>query len=156
MIKTFLIHYVNSADSVNETTIKASDATEARRKLKQRLGKACYRIINVRELEFESVNLDMVGNAIGAFNELDKLYEEQTAFLMESKADTQNLINFAGVELASRFFSVKNKLKAPENDLYYWIKNKTVGDLTFILSCDILLMKILKSVDEESSSVLKI
>jgi hypothetical protein len=129
MIKTFLIHYVNSADSVNETTIKASDATEARRKLKQRLGKACYRIINVRELEFESIDLNMVGNTISTFNELDKLYEEQTTLLIESKADTQNLIDFAGAELAARFFNIKNKLKAPENDLYYWIKNKTASDL---------------------------
>jgi hypothetical protein len=49
--------------------------------------------------------------------------------LNEAKADTQNLINFAGEDLANRFLAVKNKLKAPENDLYYWIKNKTPEEL---------------------------
>lgn len=49
--------------------------------------------------------------------------------LVESKADTQKLIDFAGEDLANRFLAVKNKLKAPENDLYYWIKNKTVDEL---------------------------
>ena len=49
--------------------------------------------------------------------------------LTEAKADTQRLIDFAGNDLAQRFILVKSKLKAPENDLYYWIKNKTVDEL---------------------------
>ena len=49
--------------------------------------------------------------------------------LFETKADTQRLIDFAGEELANRFLKIKDKLKAPENDLYYWIKNKTVDEL---------------------------
>jgi hypothetical protein len=57
-----------------------------------------------------------------------RLYEE-LATLNEAKADTQRLIDFAGEELANRFLVVKDKLKAPENDLYYWIKNKTVDEL---------------------------
>jgi hypothetical protein len=56
------------------------------------------------------------------------LYEELSE-LNEAKADTQNLINFAGEDLANRFLAIKNKLKSPENDLYYWIKNKTPKDL---------------------------
>jgi hypothetical protein len=57
-----------------------------------------------------------------------QLYEELSE-LNEAKADTERLINFAGVDLANRFLAVKNRLKAPENDLYYWIKNKSVVDL---------------------------
>lgn len=125
-MKTFLIHYVSSADFVSETTIKAANVEEAKRKVKQKFGRDCYRIINIRELVNSSFNLDRVGNTLCTFNELDKLYEEA---ISESKADTQRLVDFAGQELASRFFAIRNKLKAPENDLYYWIKNKTVNEL---------------------------
>lgn len=52
------------------------------------------------------------------------LYETLSS-LEESKADTQRLIDFAGENLAKRFEEIKQRLKAPENDLYYWIKNKT-------------------------------
>jgi hypothetical protein len=53
----------------------------------------------------------------------------QAKALYEAKADTQRLIDFAGEDLAKRFIDIKNKLKAPENDLYYWIKNKSVEEL---------------------------
>lgn len=43
-------------------------------------------------------------------------------YITESKADEQKLIDFAGEDLAKQFFMLKNRLKAPENDLYYWIK----------------------------------
>jgi hypothetical protein len=56
-----------------------------------------------------------------------KLYESLWE-LTEAKADTQRLIDFAGEDLANRFLQIKNKLKAPENDLYYWIKNKTAEE----------------------------
>lgn len=49
--------------------------------------------------------------------------------LTEAKADTQRLIDFAGQDLADRFLKIKDKLKSPENDLYYWIKNKTAAEL---------------------------
>ena len=65
-----------------------------------------------------------------------KLYEEFRLYetlweepLTEAKADTQKLVDFAGQELADRFLAIKSKLKAPENDLYYWIKNKSVLEL---------------------------
>lgn len=54
--------------------------------------------------------------------------------LFEAKADTQRLIDFAGENLANRFLAVKNKLKAPANDLYYWINNKTVDELEQAIS----------------------
>ena len=57
-----------------------------------------------------------------------KLYEELDS-LTEAKADTQKLIDFAGEDLANRFLAVKSRLKSPENDLYYWIKNKSVEEL---------------------------
>lgn len=57
-----------------------------------------------------------------------KLYEELSE-LNEAKADTQKLVDFAGQELADRFLAVKTKLKAPENDLYYWIKKHSVEEL---------------------------
>lgn len=61
------------------------------------------------------------------------LYEELSE-LIESKADTQRLIDFAGEDLTSRFLAIKNKLKAPENDLYYWIQNKTPAELESLVS----------------------
>ena len=60
-------------------------------------------------------------------NDFIKLYEE-LSILNEAKADKQKLIDFAGPDLAARFEANKKKLKAPENDLYYWIKNKTVAE----------------------------
>lgn len=57
-----------------------------------------------------------------------RIYEELDQ-LNESKADTQKLIDFAGEDLANRFLANKNRLKTPENDLYYWIKNKTPEEL---------------------------
>ena len=127
LTKTFLIHYVNSVDSVNETVIKATTAEEAKRILKQKFRGDVRRVINIRELI--NSNFDIVSNMADAFNELDKLWEEFSESLTESKADTQRLVDFAGADLASRFFDIKNKLKAPENDLYYWIKNKSIEEL---------------------------
>ena len=127
LIKTFLIHYVNSVDSVNETVIKATTAEEAKRILKQKFRGDVRRVINIRELI--NSNFDLVGNMTDAFNELDKLWEEFSESLTESKTDTQKLVDFAGADLAGRFFDIKNKLKAPENDLYYWIKNKSIEEL---------------------------
>ena len=54
--------------------------------------------------------------------------------LTEAKADNQRLIDFAGQELADRFLAIKDKLKAPENDLYYWIKNKTTDELEQVIT----------------------
>jgi hypothetical protein len=44
----------------------------------------------------------------------------------EAKQDEQNLIDFAGDSLAKRFLSIKNRLKSPENDIYYWLKKDVV------------------------------
>jgi hypothetical protein len=62
-----------------------------------------------------------------------KLWEELSE-LNEAKADTEKLINFAGEELAKKFLALKVKLKAPENDLYYWIKTKTPDELASFLA----------------------
>lgn len=62
------------------------------------------------------------------------LYETMWDSLKEAKADIQNLADFAGADLASRFLAVRNRLKAPENDLYYWIKNKTPEELELAIS----------------------
>jgi hypothetical protein len=62
-------------------------------------------------------------------NEEFLLIYEELSELNEAKADTQRLIDFAGEDLANRFLAAKGKFKYPENDLYYWIKNKTVADL---------------------------
>ncbi len=61
-------------------------------------------------------------------NDFMKLYEELSE-LNEAKEDIQRLVAFAGQELADRFLAVKPKLKAPENDLYYWIKKHSVEEL---------------------------
>ena len=66
-----------------------------------------------------------------------KLYEELSV-LHESKQDVLNFKRYimaAGVNEAGadrwiqRFNKLKQILKAPQNDYYYWIKNKTVGEL---------------------------
>ena len=54
-------------------------------------------------------------------------YPSTTVFA--SKQDEQNLTDFAGEEVAQKFLSLRKKLKSPENDLYYWIKNKTPEEL---------------------------
>lgn len=63
---------------------------------------------------------------------LNKLKESK--HLTEAKADTQRLVDFAGEDLANRFLAIRNTLKAPENDLYYWIKNKTTDELAQFIS----------------------
>ncbi len=45
-------------------------------------------------------------------------------YLIESKADQQKLIDYVGEDTAKLFFSVKNRLKSPENDIYYWLKKE--------------------------------
>lgn len=65
--------------------------------------------------------------------EFMQIYEELDQ-LNEAKADMQNLIDFAGEDLANRFLNVKNRLKSPENDLYYWVKNKTPEDLELAIT----------------------
>jgi hypothetical protein len=67
------------------------------------------------------------------YEEFLKLYEE-LSILNEAKADTKKLIDFAGDDLANRFMAVKHRLKYPENDLYYWIKNKSVWELEAVVS----------------------
>ena len=44
----------------------------------------------------------------------------------EAKQDEQRLIDFAGDSLAKRFLAIKNRLKSPENDIYYWLKKDVV------------------------------
>jgi hypothetical protein len=61
------------------------------------------------------------------------IYEELSS-LNEAKADIQKLVDFAGADLAKRFLLVKNNFKAPENDLYYWIKYKTPADLERVVT----------------------
>lgn len=62
------------------------------------------------------------------------LYETMWDSLSEAKTDIQKLIDFAGEDLANRFVAIKNKFKSPENDLYYWIKNKTPEELEHAIS----------------------
>lgn len=70
--------------------------------------------------------------------------------LFESKADEQKLIDFVGEELAQKFFKLKDRLKAPENDLYYWIKQGDPQLLRDKLD-DILSVKTRKEKDVEAS-----
>lgn len=62
-------------------------------------------------------------------NLLKDLHLDTEESLVESKADELRLIDFAGEDLAKRFLAIRRRFKSPENDLYYWIKNKTVDDL---------------------------
>lgn len=47
--------------------------------------------------------------------------------------DLQKLISFVGIPEANRFHILKTRLHAPENDQYYWIRNKTPQELTEFL-----------------------
>lgn len=62
-----------------------------------------------------------------------ELYEE-LSILNEAKADTQKLIDFAGEDLANRFLTIKNRLKAPKNDLYYWIRQGSPEELEAVVT----------------------
>ena len=42
--------------------------------------------------------------------------------LVEAKADNDKLIAYVGQKEADRFFSLKDRLKGEERDLYYWLK----------------------------------
>ena len=46
----------------------------------------------------------------------------ESTLLNESKADTQKLIDYAGEELANKFLSLRQRIKPPYNDIYYWLK----------------------------------
>jgi hypothetical protein len=76
--------------------------------------------------------------------EFISVYEELSN-LNEAKADTQQLVDFAGKDLADRFLNIKHRLKGQEKDLYYWIKNKSVAELEQTVS----------SVENTSSSTKK-
>lgn len=45
-------------------------------------------------------------------------------YLIESKVDQQKLIDYVGEDTAKLFFSMKDRLKSPENDIYYWLKKR--------------------------------
>ncbi len=55
-------------------------------------------------------------------------------YLIESKADQRKLIDYAGEDVAKLFFSLKDRLKSPENDIYYWLKRKEPYELKNRLS----------------------
>lgn len=70
-------------------------------------------------------------------------------YLIESKADQQKLIDHVGEDTAKLFFSMKDRLKSPENDIYYWLKRRP-EDLLFRL-WDVKNNKSRKERDEEAS-----
>ena len=70
-------------------------------------------------------------------------------YLIESKADQQKLIDHVGEDTAKLFFTLKSRLKSPENDIYYWLK-KEPGELEDRLS-ELQSAKTRKEKDEESS-----
>ena len=43
-------------------------------------------------------------------------------YVVEAKLDQQKLIDYVGEDTAKLFFSMKSRLKSPENDIYYWLK----------------------------------
>lgn len=45
-------------------------------------------------------------------------------YLIESKVDQQKLVDYVGEDTAKLFFSLKDRLKSPENDIYYWLKRE--------------------------------
>ena len=52
--------------------------------------------------------------------------------LFESKLDKQKFIEFAGEELANKFFRLKPKMKSPYNDMYYWMEAGIKGLTRYI------------------------
>lgn len=90
------------------------------------LGKALVERV-LRALPKETkilVHMDMSGgfwyHMTQTFNDYDwdkSLHED----LLESKQDIEKFKQWAGDELADRFFAVKNRLKGELKDIYYWI-----------------------------------
>lgn len=62
---------------------------------------------------------------------LDRFYRDS---LTEAKQDELNFQNKFGDKLTQRFLAVRNKLSSPENDYYYWIKNKSEDELNKYLT----------------------
>lgn len=87
--------------------------------------------IGYEEKELREFWTDVMGYSMEELFVIDPDEEDdiEESFLTEAKADTQRLIDWAGEELANRYLAIKDRLKAPESDLYYWIKNKSVEDL---------------------------
>lgn len=57
-------------------------------------------------------------------NDFMKIYEKLSD-LYESKADIEKLRKFSPGSSSTFFLKLRKDLKPPENDIYYWIKNKT-------------------------------
>lgn len=55
-------------------------------------------------------------------NYLVEQYLKEAFNLEESKQDEQRLIDYVGQDLANKFLALRNKLKSPYNDIYYWLK----------------------------------
>lgn len=56
------------------------------------------------------------------FKEYETMWDKP---LTEAKSDFDKLFNFAPGGAARLFLKLRHNLKAPENDIYYWIKKKT-------------------------------
>lgn len=54
--------------------------------------------------------------------------------LLESKQDEEAFRAVFGDELTNKYLSIRQKLKSPENDFYYWIKKNNIEELTNFLT----------------------
>ena len=69
---------------------------------------------------------------LGYLDNLKKMMTDETSkelsleSINEAKEDNQKLIDHVGQEIADKFFKLKNRIKSPENDLYYWLKKEPV------------------------------
>ena len=71
-MKNYLIFYVNSVDGTSEVSVQASSVSEAIKKVKAKLGREIYRIIDIQETDLLE-NFPI--NIVSTFLELDKIYE---------------------------------------------------------------------------------
>ena len=58
----------------------------------------------------------------------------ESKYLIESNQDKLNFEEKFGKELTDQFLNIRKKLKSPENNIYYWIKNKSIEELSDFLS----------------------
>lgn len=48
---TYIIDYISSIDKSSTTMVEAENEHEAENKVRKRLGRACYRIVSIREYQ---------------------------------------------------------------------------------------------------------
>ena len=107
------------------TSSKYNEILPIIKEMRQLLKEMGFKLI-VKELDIDDVNISYRDDDQVAFSK-----SNSSKYINESKQDIENFKQWAGEDLANRFFNVRNRLKNNEKDVYYWIslENKMYNDL---------------------------